>query len=175
MSLLQPRSRHISVSGAFRSHGDGKALFIGCGVALRRGNDAAGRTVGKLHWRLRQRTICCRLHDCQQVAFQKGQNHLRFRVAETAVILNDLGPVRSQHQPEIKTAFERPPLRRHGPNRGQKNGIHTDLGDLRRVKGIGRNGSHAAGIQAGIPLPRPLMVHRGHHRHNGLSVSKAED
>ena len=34
-----------------------------------------------------------RLHDGQQVAFQQGQHHLRLRVAEAAVVLDDLGAV----------------------------------------------------------------------------------
>ena len=114
------------------------------------------------------------LHHSQQVALQKRQHHLGLRVSETAVVLNDLRAVGRKHQPEIQTAFEGPALRVHGRNGGFENRLHAHLCDLRRIIGVGRDGAHAAGVQAPVAVQRALVVHAGHHGHDGFSVGKAE-
>ena len=62
--------------------------------------------IGEANLRVRQRAVGCRLHDGQQVAFQQRQHHLRLRVAEAAVVFNDLGAVRGEHQAEVKAALK---------------------------------------------------------------------
>ena len=79
----------------------------------------------------------CRLSSAcmmvEQVALQQGQHHLGLRVAEAAVVLDDLGAVLGQHQAEVKAALEGA-----GPRRswramvGRKISSMHRLGDLRR-------------------------------------------
>ena len=49
------------------------------------------------------------------------------------------------------------------------------LGHGGGVVGVGGHGAHAAGVQAGVVVVRPLVVHRGDHGLDHLAVGEAED
>ena len=66
------------------------ALLIRSGISARGQDHAAGGRVLELDGRLTERAAGAGLHDGQQVGLQKGQNGLRLRVAEAAVVLDDL-------------------------------------------------------------------------------------
>ena len=98
-----------------------------------------------------------------------------FRVAEAAVILDDLWPLWSDHQAEIQTTLECPSFRVHRFHGGKKNLPHTLLRNLRRVIGIRGDGTHSAGIQADVTIPNALVVHAGDHGNHAFSISKGKD
>ena len=113
-------------------------------------------------------------HDVQQVALQQGQHHLGLGVSEAAVVLDDLGAVRGEHQAEVQAALEGAALGVHGPDGGQEDLFHALGGDLRGVVGVRGNGAHAAGVQAGVVVVGTLVVHAGHHGLDHLAVRKAQ-
>ena len=110
----------------------------------------------------------------QQVAFQQRQHHLRFGVAEAAVILDDLGAVRGEHETEVQTALEGAALGVHGADGRQEDLFHALRSHLRGVVGVGSNGAHATGVQAGVVVVGALMVHAGDHGLDHLAVRKAQ-
>ena len=174
LPIFQLRPRHIGVGGGFRGHGDLEALFVADGIPGGGGDDAAGVFIGEANLRVRQRSVGCRLHDGQQVAFQQRQHHLRLRVAEAAVVLNDLGAIGGEHQAEVKAAPEGAVFAVHGGDGGQENFLHAPLGNGRGVVGVGGNGAHAAGVQAGVAVSCPLVIHGGHHGLDHLAVGEGQ-
>ena len=168
--------RHILLAGQLAVHkaGDGLALLVSHRVAAGSQNDAGGSTVRELDLLVFQRAARAGLHDVQQVAFQQGQHHLRFGVTKAAVILDDLRAVRGEHQAEVETALEGAALGVHGLDGGQENFLHALSGHFRGVVGVGSNGAHAAGVQAGVVVVGTLVVHAGHHGLDHLAVRKAQ-
>ena len=88
---LGARVKHMGRFRGFRQPGNGIARLIMLGISAGCQHHAAGRAGGELHFRLRQRSLHGACHNGQQVAFQQGQHHLGLRVAEAAVVLDDLG------------------------------------------------------------------------------------
>ena len=88
--------RHILFVRQLTVHqaGDGLALLVGHRVAAGSEDDAGSRAVGELHLGVGQRALGAGGHDLEQVAFQQGQHHLSLRIAEAAVVLDDLRAVR---------------------------------------------------------------------------------
>ena len=162
------------MGGGFRGHGDLVALPVADGVPGGGGDDAAGVLIGEANLRIRQRAVGGRLHDGQQVAFQQGQHHLGLRVAEAAVVLDDLGAVGGEHQAEVKAALKGAVFAVHGGDGGQENLFHAPFGDGRGVVGVGGDGTHAAGVQAGVAVSRPLVIHGGHHGLDHLAVGEGQ-
>ena len=100
---------------------------------------------------------------------------MRFRIAEAAVVLNDPRPLCGKHETEIETAPEFPAFLLHCPDGGEKDGPHAFIGNLRRVIRIGRDGSHAAGVQTLISIQGALVIHGGNHGDDSCSVRKGKD
>ncbi len=174
-AILQGSAGHIGMLCCLRGHGDLKALLIGGGVALGGIDHAAGMLIRKLYLRAAQGSAGNGLHNGKQVAFQQREHHLGFRIAKAAVILNDLGSIGSEHQAEVQAALEGAPLRIHGLNGRKENLLHAHLGHSIRIIRVGSNGAHAAGIQAGIPVPCPLVVHGRNHGHNTVTIGKGQN
>ena len=160
--------------GGLGGHRDGKALFIVLRVAVGRHDDAAGGAIGEFDLRFGERAVAAGLHDRQQVALEQRQDDLCLGVAEAAVVFDDLRAVRRQHQAKIQAAAERAPLGVHRAHGGQKDGAHACTGDVIRVIRVWGDGAHAAGVEPLVMVMRPLVVHRGHHGHDGLAVRKVE-
>jgi len=154
--------------------GDLLALLIGKGIAAACQNNTGGRAIAETNLSLVKRAVCGGLHDGQQVALQQGQHDLRLRVAEAAVVLNDLGAVRGQHQAEVETALEGAALSLHGGHGGQENLLHAAVGHLGRVVGVRGHRAHAAGVQTLVMIQRALVIHAGNHRLDGLAVTEGQ-
>ena len=154
--------------------GDGLALFILDGIAAGSQDDTGGGTIGEPDLGVGQRTIGAGRHDLQQVALQQRQHDLRFRVAKAAVVLDDLRAVRGEHEAEVEAALERAALGVHGPDGGQEDLLHALGSDGRGVVGVRGHGAHAAGVQAGVVVVGPLVVHAGHHGLDHLAVGEAQ-
>ena len=108
-------------------------------------------------------------HNCKEVAVQKRQYNLGFRVAETAVIFDDLRSVFCNHQTKVKASAESSSLFVHGFHSRQEDFFHAAVVRIRR------NGSHTAGIQSLISVQSSLVIHGGYHRNQCLSVCKRKD
>ena len=139
--------------------GDEFALFVFFRVAPACKHKAAGGFVGKLDFAFVKRPRLRRNHYFKQVAFNKGQHRLRFRIAETAVIFNNTRAVRCEHKSEIQAPAESPSFGIHCVQRGKDDALHNLL--LRRfcVKRIRCNNAHAAGVQSRVAVARTFVVH----------------
>ena len=128
----------------------------------------------KLYFGLSQSAIGSSLHNGQQIAFQQRQHNLGFGIAETAVILNDLRTIGSQHQTEIQATLEGAALSIHCLDGGQEDSFHALLGNSIGVIGVGGNSTHTAGIQTSIIVACTLVVHRRNHGNYHITVSKGQ-
>ena len=153
---------------------DGLALFVGFGVAARGEDDAAGRAALEAHVHFGKALLFHGAHDGQKVGVQKRQHHLRLRVAKAAVVFDDLGAVLGEHEAEVEAALEGAPLGVHRLHRRQEDLPHAALSHVRRVEGVGGDGAHAAGVEAGVAVVGALVVHGRDHRHHGLAVGKGQ-
>ncbi len=154
--------------------GNGLAFFIRHRVAAGGQNDTAGRALGEFDLGIGQRALGAGSHDLQQVTLQQRQHHLGLGIAEAAVVLDDLGAVRGEHQAEVQAALEGAALGVHGLNGGQEDLFHALGSNGRGVVGVGGHGAHAAGVQAGVVVVGTLVVHAGHHGLDYLAVGKAQ-
>ena len=155
-------------------NGKRQALFVAAGVALGGENHAAGVFLAKTHQLRLQLAAGDGLHDRQQIALQKRQHDLGLRVAEAAVVFDDLRAPGCEHQAEVEAAAEGAALGVHRAHGGQEDLLHAARGDRVRVIGVRRDGAHAAGVRADVAVAGALVVHRGHHRHETLAVGEAQ-
>ena len=123
----------------------------------------------------RQRAIGASLHDGEQIGVQQRQYHLGLGIPETAVVLDHFRARRGQHQAKIEASRKGTALRLHGADGGQEDFLHANVRDLVGVVGIGGNGAHAAGVQTGVIVADPLVIHGGNHGDHGLSVGEGEN
>ena len=137
-------------------------------------NYAGCTAVFPLNVQLIQCTVPDRQHNVYQIGIQQRQNYLCFRIAEPAVILDDLRSLGCQHQSEIQTAGERSALLLHRTNGGKENGIHTLLCNFRCVVRVRGNSAHAAGVQTLIAVQCTLVIHGRNHRLNSFAVCEAK-
>ena len=96
-------------------------------------------------------------------------------IAEAAVELEHLRAVRRQHQPREEHADER----RAAPRQlfdDRPVDLLDELGDLVGAHSRNRReGAHAAGVRACVPVPDPLEVLRRRKRHDTTPVGEGED
>ena len=136
---------------------------------------AAGVSVPETDLRLLQALLGDRAHDGEKIALQQRQHHLGLRIAEAAVVLDDLRPVFGDHQAKVEAALEGAALGVHGPHRGQEDLLHAALRHRPGVIGVGGDGAHAAGVETGVAVAGALMVHGGHHGHQRVSVGEGQN
>ncbi len=134
------------------------------GIALRRHNDAERRLIVPTQIDLVQDAVARREQHRDDIALQPHHQRLTLRVAKADVVFEQFRPVLGQHQPGIEYALERAPVARHRRDCRPDNGF-DDFGlDLRRDDRRRREGTHAAGIRAGIAIADPLVVLCGGER-----------
>ena len=85
-----------------------------------------------------------------------------------------LGPSLVSMRPEVEAALEGAPLGVHRLHRRQEDFPHAALGYVRRVEGVGGDGAHAAGVEAGVAVVGALVVHGRNHGNHGLAVGEGE-
>ena len=110
----------------------------------------------------------------QQIGAQPQQQRLALRVAEADVELDQLRPVRGQHQPGEQDAAERRALPRHFGQRRADDPLHRRLLQRRRKHRRRRIGAHAAGVRPGIAVAHPLVVLRRAERQRVRAVAQRE-
>ncbi len=94
----------------------------------------------------------------RQIAAKQRHHRLTFRIPKAAIVFNHLGPLRRQHQAEIKeTPVGQPIPEQPGDGRLDNGALHCRHhfgGNQRR----GRDRTHAAGVRTFIPIPHPLVI-----------------
>ena len=176
-AVFQPVPRVVD-GDVFRQgggDGDGLALLIVAGVAAGGQNDAGGGAAVPLHLEVPQRFVFHRLHHGEQVGLEQGEHHLGLRVPEAAVVLNDLGALGGEHQPEVEAALEGAALGPHGRQGGEKDFLHALRRHSGGVIGVGSHGAHAPGIGPGVAVQGPLVIHGGYHGGDVGAVGKGQD
>ena len=108
------------------------------------------------------------------VPVQPHHQHLAFRIAETGVELDHLGPVRRGHQPGI----EHPPighaLGRHGRHHRLDDQPVRRLDQFRRENRRRRIAAHPAGVRSQIAVVGALVVLGPAQQHGALAVADGE-
>mmetsp|Transcript_76657 Transcript_76657/g.165874 ORF Transcript_76657/g.165874 Transcript_76657/m.165874 type:complete len:694 (+) Transcript_76657:3096-5177(+) len=149
-------------------------VLAGVAAAGHDDRDAAG--LGQHpHGVLLQPPLHAALEHAVEVALQQRHDRLRLRVSEAAIELDDLRAVCREHQPGEEAAPELRLLTLH-PLDGRHEDLPLDALEHRGVDGgRRREGAHAAGVRALVPVEGALVVlRRRQHRHVG-AVGQAED
>ena len=95
-----------------------------------------------------------------QIAGKQGHHGLAFRIAEAAVVLNDLGAVRGQHQPEVQeAAVGKAVFLQSGYGRGHDFLLNA-FQHFRLYQLAGCHGAHAARIGAGVAFLEAFVIPR---------------
>ncbi len=115
-----------------------------------------------------------RLHDGEEIALQKGQNGLRFRVAKATIVFNHLRSLRGEHQPKIEASAKGAPFFLHCAKGGHEDGLHACFRDIIGIVRIGRNDPHTTRIESLIPIQSTLVIHTAHHGHEGFAIGKTK-
>src|SRR5882724_1817643 len=89
---------------------DGHACFIGTGITGACQHYAGGGLVTPFNTDVPKLAIDQRLEYLEEIRPQSYQNGLRFRVAETHVVLQHLRTSHGQHQPDKENSAERKSL-----------------------------------------------------------------
>ena len=109
-------------------------------------DDTAGGFILPLHLDVGEATLGDGLHDSQQIRIQQRKYDLRLRIAEAAVVLDDLRAILRQHETEVEAALEGATLALHRFDGRLEDGLHAYIGDLLRVVRVRCDGAHTAGI-----------------------------
>ena len=155
-----------------QAHGITRAILLR--ITARCNHHAACVTVSKLNLGLCKRAVRSCLHDGQEVTLQKRQDDLRFGIAKSAVIFNDLGAVRGQHQTEVQATLEGSALGIHSRHGRQEDLLHANPCHVLGVIGVGRNRAHTARVQTLVAVQCALVVHGGNHGLDALAVGKRQ-
>src|SRR5271170_3606300 len=117
----------------------------------------------------------CKTEKIEQATLQAMHQHLRFRIPQTDVELENLGTVRRQHE----TGIEKPGKGRSFPLHLADSGIHHLLHDfaglLRRQNATVTISAHASGIGSGIAVSDALVILASLKRDNFDSVADANE
>ncbi|MPM39884.1 hypothetical protein SDC9_86520 [bioreactor metagenome] len=154
--------------------GDGKSLAVRARVTARCRYDANSGALLPVNGNFGQSAISCRQHNVDKVALETRQHGLSLRVTEAGVVLNDVGDAIHNHEAEIKYAFKRPALGRHGFDGGQKNFLHTAVSHLGRIEFAGGESTHPAGVGSSVVIIGPFVVLCRNHRPQGCPVGKGQ-
>ena len=138
-------------------------------------DDTAGGFILPLHLDVGEATLGDGLHDGQQVRIEQRQHDLCLRIAEAAVVLDDLRAILRQHETEVEAALEGAALTLHRFDGRLEDGLHADISDFLRVVRVRCDGAHTAGIEALIVVVGTLVIHGADHRHDDITVGEAED
>ena len=100
-----------------------------------------------------------------EIGFQARQQHLRFRIAEAGIVLDELRALRREHQARIENAGIGRAARPHAGERRLDDLAHDAGLQFGRQHGGRRIGAHAAGIRALVAIDRracgPAPCRRG--------------
>mmetsp|Transcript_1035 Transcript_1035/g.2420 ORF Transcript_1035/g.2420 Transcript_1035/m.2420 type:complete len:295 (+) Transcript_1035:1166-2050(+) len=157
--FLQPKNDH--------------ALGIGSRVTFRRADDCGSGSVLPLHLRDAglQVTLGASKGNLEQVGVQQGQQHLRLRVAEAAVVLQQQRPFLGQHEAAVQAPDVRPALRGHCVDCFLQDLFHFTP-ELRRQARRRSVGAHAPGVRALVVVVGPLVVLCGQHHRGHLAIGE---
>ena len=150
------------------------ALLVGAGIALGREHDAERDFVAPAQVEVLELAVMRGHQRGQKVRLEPRHEHLAFRVAESGVDLEQLGPVGCEHEAGVEDAgIGRAVLRQAAHER-----LHNPLARLLakrrshcRRRGVG---AHAAGVRPGIALADGLVVLRRLQRQHRLAVDQGK-
>mmetsp|Transcript_173758 Transcript_173758/g.556896 ORF Transcript_173758/g.556896 Transcript_173758/m.556896 type:complete len:295 (-) Transcript_173758:283-1167(-) len=150
-----------------------QALGIGSRVTLRRTDDCGSGSVLPLYLRDAglQVTLGASKGNLEQVGVQQRQQHLRLRVAEAAVVLQQQRPFLGQHEAAVQAPDVRPALRGHGVDSFLQDLFHFTP-ELRRQARRRSVGAHAPGVRALVVVVDPLVVLCGQHHRGHLAIGE---
>ena len=138
-------------------------------------NHRAGDVVAPDNVELIEATAQTRIDHFDQIGLQQGQDRLRLRIAEAAVVLEQLGSARCEHQPGVQHTHVRTTLRAHRVDRRLQDVDDDLLHQLRRARGGGGVRAHAAGVRPGVALADALVVLRGRHGDDRAAIAEGHE
>ena len=158
-----------------RQRKDRRVLLVSARIALRGHDDGEGRRIAPRGRHLVEPADRGGVQDRQEVAFEPHHQYLAFRIAETHVVLDELGTLGGDHQAGEEDALEGMAVRRHAADRRHDDLLHRALYHAGRHDGRRRIGAHAAGVRAGIAVADALVILCGGERQRVHAVAQAEE
>ncbi|GAV36827.1 hypothetical protein ROTAS13_04516 [Roseomonas sp. TAS13] len=154
---------------------DRRVLRIGAGIAARRHDHDHGRVGRPAQAEILQLSVAGGDQRRQQVGAQPRHQHLAFRVAEADIVLDQLRPLRRQHQPREEHAAEGRAAPRHLRQGRPDDPLHG-LGLERLGEGRGGGiGAHAAGVRTGVAIADALVILRPDQGQGMAAVAEGEE
>ena len=154
---------------------DWQTLAVGFWITAACDNDTGSLLIREMNHIFGQCSIVYCFHDFNQIAVQQFQNNLSFRIAKTAVILNDVWTLWCQHQTKVQTTFKWSAQFLHCCNGWFEDLVHTFLCNFFGIEWIWCNCTHTAGVKTLIPVQSTFVVHRRNHRNNSFSIHKCQN
>ena len=155
--------------GGFVAEVDDRPGLHGGGIAGRRGHDGAGRTLG-VDASIAQLAVAAGECERCQVVGEQRQHGLRLRIAEAAVVLQQLGAVGCQHEARVEhTDVGRTFVHQEVDDRLDEHGGEV-IGVVRNRRGS--VGAHAAGVGAGVAFADALVILRHRERTSDCAVAQ---
>ena len=151
------------------------ACFVRVRIAPRREDHADSRLRLERHARRLQLAGSGAHQQGRQVVADHRQNHLRFRVAESDIELDDFRSVSREHQPDEKEAAELAALAAHALEHRQHDLAHHTRLRGRIEQRAWRIGAHAAGVRACIAVERALVIFGGSQRERARAIAQNEE
>ena len=110
-----------------------------------------------------------------KIGHQPRHDRLALGITEADVELDQLGPLRRQHQAGIEHALERRPLGRHPGQRRPDDLSHHPIDGGRVEHGCRRVGAHAAGVGPEIAVEGALVVLGGADLQRMAAVAQGKE
>ena len=149
---------------------DREAFLIFHRIAVGCEHHADSRVVLELQVDLIKPSVDTCLDHIDDIVFHAGQYDLRFRVAESCIVLKHFRSVRCEHQAKEDHAFERASLRRHSVNCRLVDIFLAEFFYFLCIERARGECSHAACVQAGVAVSRALVILGACHRLDRLAV-----
>ena len=165
---------HGALCFSCRQSGDGVALAIFAGITASRQHHTDRGPLFPANPGFCQSAINTGLQHRQQVAVEQWQHHLRFRIAEPGVELDDLRTGRRHHQAGIQASLIKDAFVAQTIDHRLQNRLLHFGQQFRRHHRRRRISAHTAGIGTRIAIADPLVVLRRHHRHDGEPIGESQ-
>ena len=142
---------------------DDLALLVRSGIAFAGQHHAHGPLLGPAQVDVVGASFGHGQHDIRQVGLETRQYHLRLRVAEASVELDDLRTFGRQHEAAVQHAAVIVVELARGGNRCALHDVVHGRQLVRRHDGHRRVRAHAARVRTAIAVERALVVLGGGH------------
>ena len=138
-------------------------------------DDGECHVVEPAHAHFIERAIAAGEQQRDQIVFQPQHQHLRFGVAEAAIVFDQLRTVRGENQPGIEHTNIRVTHITQCTDGRLDDFFQRFFAKRRCHAGSWRIGAHAAGVGAGIAFTNSFMILRGGQRQGVSAVGEDEE